>query len=93
MDQSITSILLDCLGYSSNAAKTERLSQVSAEEWGMVAYLALQHQAFLKNMLRMMRFFHDITKLLRLMQENGIVKIHWTLINSFFPLRIDIESL
>jgi hypothetical protein len=192
MDPSITPILLDCLGYTSDAAKTERLSHVSAEEWGMVVELAQQHgvapllyhnlprmnmalpvdiakelkQAFTKNMFRMMRFFHDLTNLLRLMQENDIgvivlkgaylaaavynniglrmmgdidlmvkkddlvrvdklllafgcipedynrviakdnhhfryqlpgsgllVEIHWTIINSIFPLRIDIERL
>jgi hypothetical protein len=98
MTQSTALILLDCLGYTSEAARTERMAQVSAEEWGLVAKLAQQHgvapllyynlqkmnvalpsdigkelkQAYLKNMLRMMRFFHDIKDLLQLMQENDI---------------------
>jgi hypothetical protein len=98
MDQSITPVLLDCLACTSDTAKKERLTPVSAVEWSRVVGLAEQHnvapllydnlrrmhmafpdeitgrlkQAFLQNMGRMMAVFHDLSDLLRLLQENDI---------------------
>jgi len=43
MDQSATSILLFCLGYTSEADGTKLLAEVTAEEWRLIAALAYQH--------------------------------------------------
>jgi hypothetical protein len=42
-EQSTASILLDCLGYANEAAKTEQLARVTAEQWCKVVELAQQH--------------------------------------------------
>lgn len=94
-------ILLACLGYASEAEKTERLSRVSAEEWHGVVELARQHsvtpllyhhlkpldlllpgelvenlkQEYLKQALRNIRLYQELSKLLRLLQEKNIAVI------------------
>jgi hypothetical protein len=102
LHQSAISILLDCLSYTSRPEKTERLKNVTTEQWRVVAQLEQSHsvepllyhilnsldiaacpsdvfeslnQVYQKNMLRNIRLYQVLNKLLRRLQEKGVETI------------------